>query len=127
MILLDTHIWLWWLADDPSLTPKIIESIDGADGLLVSAITCWEITQKAGAGKLELGLPPREWIDRALSAPGISVAPISADIAVEAALLPGEFHKDPADRIIVATARVMDCQLLTVDSKIIGYEHVKLA
>lgn len=127
MILLDTHIWLWWVGADPRLTPERVATLKAAEaeGLLVSAISCWEIAHKAAAGKLDLGRPAHAWITEALTAPNIRVEPITASIAVEAALLPGEFHKDPADRLIVATARKLDVQLLTMDAKVQAYPHVK--
>ncbi len=129
MILLDTHIWLWWLLDSPRLptaTAQTLEEME-PDALLVSAVSYWEVANKAAAGKLDLGVPVEAWFRSALVAPTIDVHPVTAEIAVEAALLPDEFHKDPADRLIVATARVLDIPLLSLDSKIAEYPHVKHA
>ena len=98
-----------------------------AAGFVISAISCWEVAQKASAGRLDLGLPAKEWINKALQTPNIRVEPVSARIAVDAATLPGDFHKDPADRLIIATARALDGALLSMDGKVAGYAHVKHA
>lgn len=63
---------------------------------------------------------------QALAYPGIKLLPLSPEIAIESTQLPGTFHKDPADQIIVATARINNCRLLTVDAKILSYAHVQL-
>jgi PIN domain nuclease of toxin-antitoxin system len=126
LILLDTHIWLWWLSDSPQLTAAAARTLEEAepDSLAISAISFWEVANKAAAGGLDLGKPVWEWVEEALLAPTINIEPITARIAVEAALLPGDFHKDPADRLIVATARVMGVPLLSMDRKITAYQHV---
>jgi len=89
--------------------------------LRVSAITCWEVGMLATRGRIHLGMPCQEWIAISLSAPGLSVLDLSPRIAVEAAELPGEFHGDPADRILVASARVKNLVLATRDAKILAY------
>lgn len=76
--------------------------------------------------RLELPCAVGEWLDQALSYPGIQLLELSTRVVVESTQLPGEFHRDPADRIIVATARVLDCPLTTADEKILRYPHVKL-
>ena len=78
-------------------------------------------------GRLELPVPMKEWFEEALGYPGISLLPLSPEIAIESTQLPGEFHRDPADQIIVATARIHDITLVTVDSKIVDYPHVDTA
>lgn len=92
----------------------------------MSAISCWEVAKLVEYGRLTLSCPIAEWFDQALAYPGIQLLPLTPRIAVESTQLPGTFHRDPADQIIVATARVYDCPLLTTDDKILHYPHVKL-
>jgi PIN domain nuclease of toxin-antitoxin system len=129
MIVLDTHIWIWWVHDDPHLTEKQKELIRNNEeqGLGVSVISCWEVAKLVEYNRLTLPCSVSEWLDKALAYPGIRLLNLTPRIAVGSTELPGEFHKDPADQIIVATARVYDCELLTADDKIQKYPYVKLA
>lgn len=128
MIVLDTHIWVWWVHEDAQLTQRqkvwIQEHED--HGLGVSAISCWEVAKLVEYHRLTLPCPVDEWLDQALAYPGIELLPLTPRIAVESTQLPGTFHRDPADQIIVATARVSACPLLTADDKTLRYPHVKL-
>jgi PIN domain nuclease of toxin-antitoxin system len=126
VIVLDTHIWLWWLNGSPNLSARHAELLKKheSEGLVVSAISCWEIAYKSAAGRLELGLPAREWMEQALAKPNIVVHPFTYEIAIDAAVLPGALHGDPADRLIVATARTLDCPLVTADRRLLTYQHV---
>lgn len=126
MIVLDTHIWVWWVHDDERLTPVQVEAIraNEADVIGVSAISCWEIAKLVEHGRLELPCPVREWFEQALSYPGIYLLELTPEIAIESTQLPGEFHRDPADQIIVATARVYGCSLVTADGRTLKYPHV---
>lgn len=128
MTVLDTHIWIWWVNQDPQLPPLHRESISTheRDGLGVSAISCWEVAKLTQLGRLNFSMPVLDWIERAVRYPGIQLVAMSPKIAVESTRLPGEFHRDPADQIIVTTARVLDCPLSTLDEKILDYPHVKL-
>ncbi len=128
MIILDTHIWLWWAGENSQLTEeyeKAIRSIQN-EVIGISSISCWEIALLVANGNLALTEPVLRWLDTALSRPNTILLPLSPRIAVESNNLPGDFHKDPADRIIVSTARIYDCPLVTYDSKILKYDHVKL-
>ena len=129
MTVLDTHIWVWWVNGSPELSPgkKQILTEHQTDGLGVSVISCWEIAKLIEKGRLSLTLPVGQWIDQALAYPGIRLLPIDPKIAVASTQLPQPFHNDPADQIITATAREMDCPLATDDGKILAYPHVKLA
>ena len=129
MIVLDTHIWVWWVHGDPALPASIRAQLDSSEptGIAVSAISCWEVAKLAERGRLTLPCPVLEWLQQALSYPGVRLIELSPRISAESAQLPGEFHRDPADQIIVATARVLDVPLVTMDSKILGYPHVRLA
>jgi PIN domain nuclease of toxin-antitoxin system len=127
MILLDTHIWVWWVHGNERLTPTQIELIQSnEEGVIgVSSISLWEIAKLVELGRLELPVPLEKWFDQALAYPGIELIEITPKIAIESTRLPGEFHRDPADQIIVATARVMKCKLVTSDERILNYPHVK--
>jgi PIN domain nuclease of toxin-antitoxin system len=95
--------------------------------LAISAITLWEVAKAVQVGHLSLPEDVERWIEEAIAYPGIAVVPLDARIVTESTRLPGQFHRDPADQMIVATARVLDATLLTVDKQILAYEHVKLA
>ena len=127
MIVLDTHIWVWWVHNDAQLTAEQRELIQKYEdeGLGVSIFSCWEIAKLVELKKLILHCPIQEWLETALSYPGIRLLDLTTEIAIESTQLPGEFHRDPADQIIVATARAYDCPLLTADRKILKYPHVK--
>ena len=127
MIVIDTHIWIWWVQEDAQLDADSVQllSDNEPDGIGVSAISCWEIAKLVEYGRLQLPLPVEDWLQAALSYPGVRLLDLSPRIAVESTQLPGSFHKDPADQIIVATARVYDCPLMTADHKILAYSHVR--
>lgn len=129
MIVLDTHIWVWWVNESPMLTGTMLQLIreHREDRLGVSIISCWEIAKLVERRRLLLTMPVENWIDEALLYPGIELVGLTPRIVVESTQLPGEFHRDPADQIIVATARVYDVSLLTADSKLVAYQHVKIA
>jgi PIN domain nuclease of toxin-antitoxin system len=94
-------------------------------GLGVSAISCWEIAKLVQLKRIVLPLPTVAWLDEALSYPNVRLLPLTPAIAADATALPGIFHKDPADQIIVATARIHSVSLLTADQKIRAYPHVQ--
>ena len=119
---LDTHILLWWLATTPRLSraqTEVIEAATAENPLWISDITLWEIATLSSLGRIELHLPLQEWLEKATAPPLVQRAAISPAIAAEVAGLPDSFHRDPADRIIVASARVLGATLLTQDRKII--------
>ena len=129
MILLDTHVWVWWV-NESSMASKdmlgIIQEHQG-DGLGVSIISCWEVAKLVERGRLELTMPVERWIEQALAYPEVELLQLTPRIVVESTQLPGDFHRDPADQMLVATARVYDIPLLTADSKLLDYPHVKIA
>lgn len=124
-LLLDTHVWLWYaegVAD--RLRPSSVRRLEEArlgDGLVVSAISVWEIGMHAARGRIQLAVPLRDWVERALAAPGIRLAPLDAAVAAESTLLPGEPRGDPADRFLIATARTQGVALATRDEGILAY------
>ena len=122
MIVIDTHVLVWVLDDSDKLGKRARALIDEqTDGILVSAISVWEIALLVKKGRMALNKEIRHWVDQALDLPGLLLAPLDPAIAIDSAVLPGEFHNDPADRIIVATARYHDAPLLTVDRAILAY------
>jgi PIN domain nuclease of toxin-antitoxin system len=128
MIIIDTHIWVWWVHDDTKLTKAQLEIIETneADVIGVSAISLWEVAKLVEYKRLTLPCAINEWFEQALSYPGIRILELTPEIAIASTQLPGEFHRDPTDQIIVATARVYDCVLVTSDEKVINYPHVKI-
>lgn len=128
MIVLDTHIWVWWVHGAEQLTPVQQEAITAneTDVIGVSAISCWEVAKLVEYGRLELPSALKEWFEQALSYPGVQLLALTPEIVIESTKLPGEFHRDPADQIIVATARVYGCPLVTSDDKILNYPHVTI-
>lgn len=127
MILLDTHAWWWSLTEPENLSDKAKAVILGAktDERSIASISIWEFAMMAAKQKIELKISPAKWLSRAIEASGITVIDLSPDIAVDSCNLPGDFHKDPADRIVVATARIHNLTLLTKDQKILDYPYVK--
>jgi PIN domain nuclease of toxin-antitoxin system len=127
-LLLDTHIWVWYSEGDAErLHASSVKKIDDArkeDGLLVSAISVWEIGVLHSKGRIQLSAPLRDWVNKALEPPGISLVTLDADTAAESTLLPGEPHGDPADRFLIATARIKGIVLATRDKGIIEYGEV---
>lgn len=100
---------------------RLIDEATFSDGAYVSAITCWEISMLASKGKLVLPGGLGAWVEGTLAQPGIFLAPIEPEIGVDAGQLTGDLHGDPADRIIIATARALRCALLTADEAILAY------
>ena len=95
-------------------------------GVGISVISCWEVAKLVEYNRLRLPCPIAEWFEQALVYPGIQLLNLTPEIAIESTQLPGTFHRDPADQIIVATARIYECLLVTADKKILDYPHVKL-
>lgn len=128
VILLDTHVWIWLCHGDLLLPADLGNLIDiqRSEGLAVSAISVWEVAKLVERGRLELPFDLGPWLDMALDSSGVAVIPLSPSIAVASTKLPGEFHRDPADQIIVATARVHDLALATCDQRIRLYPHIRL-
>lgn len=120
--LLDTHVLLHWVLGDPRLSKTHKEVIDRATPdapLWVSDITLWETATLYSLGRVKLDLPLRDFLERAITPPLVQRVNISPTIAAEVAALPDSFHRDPGDRVIVATARVLGATLLTQDQRIV--------
>ncbi|MFA5920982.1 MAG: type II toxin-antitoxin system VapC family toxin [Methylococcaceae bacterium] len=125
MIILDTHIWVNWIVrGDAALPPAMTEAMQKEDRLAVSAISCFEVAMLASRGKLELPLPVNEWLREALGQSGVESLPVTCEIANRSVSL-AEIHRDPADRIIIATALVHDAKLASIDSVFPAYPELK--
>jgi PIN domain nuclease of toxin-antitoxin system len=128
MIVLDTHVWLWWLSNPEKLSPAAAERIEKetqASGIRISSISVWEIAMLVAKGRLELVVDITEWFAVTESLSFVKFIPVNNSVAVQAVRLPGHFHDDPADRIIVATAMVSSASIISADNKIRGYRGVK--
>ena len=127
MILLDTHAWVWWVHGDARLSETQRKMLDArvAEGIGVSIISCWEVAKLVEHGRLKLPQDVAAWFGVALGYPGVRLIDLSPIVVVESTRLPQPFHKDPADQLIVATARVHDCPVVTADDKILKYSHVR--
>ena len=126
MILLDTHAWWWSLSEPERLSKRALKAIRQAkaDERAIAAISIWEFAMMAKRKRIELKITVDQWLDYAINRTGLKIIELSPKIAIESCDLPGEFHNDPADRIIVATARVHTLDLITKDKKIIDYPHI---
>ena len=123
-LLLDTHVLVWLLEDSARISEPVHAQLQQAadeDLLFVSAITPWEIAMLVAKGKLRLGQDVADWLNAALNLPGIHLEPLSPAIAVASTRLPCEAYLDPADRILLATARHLDATLVTADRQILAY------
>ncbi len=126
--LLDTHAWVWWVTEDRRLSGSARRAIDkgqAKDALSLSLISIWEVAKKVEKGQLVLDRPVDDWLDLATTRPGLHLADLTRPILVESCRLPPPFHGDPADQIIVATARDHDAIIVTKDRQIRGYAHVR--
>ena len=120
--LLDTHVLIWWLNDGKALSQEqqaVLESASPATPIRVADISLWEVATLHSLGRIQLTIPLRDWLEKAVAPPLVRRIGISPAIAAELATLPDSFHRDPADRIIVATARTLGATLLTKDRRII--------
>jgi PIN domain nuclease of toxin-antitoxin system len=124
-LLLDTHVWLWLFNGTPGkLSPACVQAIGEAaqeGSLYLSAISTWEVAVKEAKGDLILSMDCTTWIETALNAPGLLLAPLTPEILIASTRLPGELHRDPADRMLIATARRLRATLVTADERILGY------
>jgi PIN domain nuclease of toxin-antitoxin system len=127
LLLLDTHCWLWaQLGHLQRLSRAALQAIRNAESegnLRVSVISIWELALLEKRGRVALPMNIRTWVEQALNKPGIAVAPLTPEIAIESVHLPGELHSDPADRMLVATTRLLGATLLTKDARLLQYSR----
>jgi PIN domain nuclease of toxin-antitoxin system len=127
MILIDTQVLVWWtIGGDDLAEPhrRTIEQAEG-DGIAASAISVWEVAMLVNKRRMTLDESLQRWLDKIMTIPTLHILPATPQILLDSTQLPGVFHSDPADRIIVATARAHGSMLLTTDGKILAYEHVR--
>ena len=128
MIVLDTHALVWWVSGDPELSKRARIAIEkemiGGE-IIVSSISAWEIAMLVDHGKLLLSMDVDRWLSTVCEIEAVRFLFVDVEISLKSVTLPGKFHKDPADRIIVATARKLGVPLITKDEKIRAYAHVK--
>jgi len=127
MIILDTHAWWWAISEPQHLSVQAIDAIQDTppEQRCVGSISLWEFAMMVQRGRIHLTVTPQEWLHHAIHVAGTRVLSLTADIALDSCSLPGRFHKDPADRLIVATARISHATLVTKDRKIREYAHVQ--
>lgn len=123
-LLLDTHAWIWLMEgahrEIGRQARETAEAAAARGGILVSAISVWEVAMLEAKGRVRFTLQIDEWVRRALTAPGVRMAEITAEIAIDSTRLPEPAHGDPADRLLVATARRRGASLLTRDARILA-------
>jgi PIN domain nuclease of toxin-antitoxin system len=124
-LILDTHIWLWVVNGNAErLSPETIVAIENAscaDQLGVSVISVWEVGMLESKGRIVVPEGGQTWVKAALTAPGLRLLPLTPEIALASSQLPGQIHGDPADRILVATARILKGTLVTCDQPLLDY------
>jgi len=128
VIVIDTHIWLWWISNPENLTAKAVHAIEKAvndSSIIISSISVWEIALLVKKKRLKFSIDVNDWVRKSESLPFINFTPVDNTIALRSVALPGDFHPDPADRIITATAMTMGLPLVTKDDKILHYPHVE--
>lgn len=130
MIVLDTHVLIWWVNEDKKLSSRALKAINkellAEDGqLIISSITTWEIALLIQKGRLVLTMDIDDWIETVASIESVHFIPVDNEVAIQSVRLPGEFHPDPADRMITALARHLSVPLISSDEKIRAYKHVK--
>jgi PIN domain nuclease of toxin-antitoxin system len=128
LIVLDTHVWVWWVTRSERLPRKVsacLEKHRAEDAIRVSSISVWEVAQLVERGRLELTMETADWVARSEALPFLGFVPVDNRIAIRSTCLPGKLHADPADRIIVATALALGATLVTKDDKLRRYAHVE--
>lgn len=124
IILLDTHIWVWWLNNESQkLSETQLETIEQSERVAVSVVSCFEVAQIVKRGRLILPCATRDWLEQALTPAGIELLPLSAEISCQAVDLT-EIHKDPFDRLIIATALNYQCRLISADGHFPSYPEL---
>jgi len=124
MIVLDTHVWIWWVSNPEKLSPTAREFIDDAtdnSDVLISCISTWEVALLVAKGRLELTMQVSDWVAGSEKLPFIRFIPVDNQIAMKSVSLPKPLHGDPADRIIVATAMAMAAPIVTRDERMLSY------
>lgn len=117
MVVADTHVLLWWIGEPQRLSERARVAMDEASIIGVAAISCWEIAMLSAYCRILLSEPVTSWVSGLLTLPRVELLPLEPEIAIDAAYL-GIDHRDPADRILMATARYHGVPLVTRDTRI---------
>lgn len=128
MILLDTHVWVWWISKPEELSARASEAIDQAleeREIYVSSISVLEVALLVDKGRLDFTLDASDWILKSEGLPYLNFVPVDNAIALKSVHLPGPLHRDPLDRIIIATAMTLGALLISKDYKILNYPHAR--
>lgn len=128
MIVLDTHVWVWWMSDRTQLSKraqKAIEEQQESGKILISSISTWELAMLVLGKRLKLTMDVEDWLSRAEAIPFLNFVAVDNYIALKATQLNGNLHKDPADRIIMATTIILGASLVTKDTRIRNFRKIK--
>ena len=128
MIVLDTHVWIWFISEPEVLSKQALKAVSEAveeKKVLISSISAWEVALLVKKKRLELSLEVSDWVTKSENLPFVQFITVSNSIAVKSVNLPQPLHPDPADRIIIATALSVGAPLVTKDIKLLNYPHVK--
>ena len=128
MIVLDTHVWVFFVSNPELLSKRAKRALDAAmeeKGILISSISAWEVAVLVAKKRLRLTLDITDWLTKSEALPFITFIPVDNAIAIKSVNLPQPLHSDPADRIIIATAISMGAPLVTKDEKILKYAHIQ--
>lgn len=123
-LVLDTHVWLWFVSGNAALHKDAVSEITKAafaGSVFIPAISVWEISMLQARGRITLSKPLENWVEEALNLSGFLLYPLTPAVSVESCRLPGELHADPADRMIIATARIENATVMTRDKRILEY------
>lgn len=127
IFLMDTHVWVWLMNGSPELRSskfhKALEQKGHSFSLRASILSVWEIGMLEAKGRIVFPMGAMKWVEQAEKAPHFGILPLTSEIAIQSCQLPGSFHGDPADRMIVATAKSVGAILVTRDERILAYCH----
>jgi PIN domain nuclease of toxin-antitoxin system len=125
MIVLDTHVWLWWVSDPAKLSRVAARNIKAASSIGIPAVSCFEVAAAVAKRRISLDRDTLEWLQQSLTLPRVELLPLSPAIAVKATQLGRSFPGDPADRLIVASALLASAPLVTKDERIRSYPAIE--
>jgi len=128
MVLLDTHVWVWFVSNPDNLSDHARSSIETAmekKAIYISSISTWEVALLVSRNRLKLTMNVHDWIQRSEALPFMKFIPVNNSIAIQSVYLPPPLHNDPADRIIIATALSLGIPVVTKDEKIINYRPIE--
>ena len=125
-LLLDTHVLIWTQQDSPRLGKRARRALlNPKNGLWISSVTALELSRLVWGNRLELGRSVTEWLKRAIGSLGLKTVPVDNRIAIEAYHLPDPIHSDPADRLLLSTARLHSFQVVTADERLLSYAYAR--